>query len=479
MGSLTAAKVSSRPSNFVLGGLGLTVGTISYVLYSHFTRSHTTTRGDQDVPIEKLESLPDPRLALQPPPFSQEQVDTRLRANEVTRQMSGLGIGHYDRTSLPSNSVMEDAYSEAIVEMPDGRNLGFWGIYDGHIGTAMSTALSRSLVNSVALELGKAYATDSLPPFERIAQALKSGFLAVDDHLIWERQEALLQHAPESSSITSDPLSFPATQLLQEAFTGSSALLSIYDSRSRMFYVALAGDSRAVLGRRREPGSWAATVLTLDQYGLNPDEEARIRAEHPGEKDVLKNNRLLGSLEPTRSFGDLYYKWTDAMQDKIRACFLNDGKLGRQLAPNATPPYLTAEPLVTSVQIQPEKGDFVVMASDGLWELLSNEEVVGLVGRWVDEQRGIGSRGSKDGWKRYISSPQHSGSSPVHPDDRFVLEDGNAATHLLRNALGGKLHEGQMVRAMLTLSPPLSRRYRDDLTIMVIFFDGVWGSNKK
>ncbi|PYH89037.1 protein serine/threonine phosphatase 2C [Aspergillus ellipticus CBS 707.79] len=440
-----------------------------------------------------MDSLQEPRVALQTPSFSQEQADAQLRANEVTRQMSGLSIGHYDRTTLPSNSVMEDAYSEAIVEMPDGRKVGFWGIYDGHIGPAMSAALSRSLANSVALELGKAYASEILPPFETIAQALKNGFLAVDDHLVWDRRESLLEHAPQSSSITADPLSLPAAQFLKEAFTGSSALLSVYDSRTRMFYVALAGDSRAVLGRRHEPGSWTATVLTLDQYGSNPGEEARIRSEHPGEQDVLKNKRLLGSLEPTRSFGDLYYKWTDAMQDKVRECFLNDGKLGRQLAPNATPPYLTAEPLVTSVHIQPERGDFVVMASDGLWELLSNEEVVGLVGRWVDEQKSIGTEDGKKGWKRYISSvkstvvggnptgqkkPQHSGS-PIHPDDRFVLEDTNAATHLLRNALGGQLHDGEMVRAMLTLSPPLSRRYRDDLTIMVIFFDEGQGSIKK
>jgi len=36
------------------------------------------------------------------------------------------------------------------------------------------------------------------------------------------------------------------------------------------------------------------------------------------------------------------------------------------------------------------RGDFLVLASDGLWESLTNEEVVGLVGKWLEE------RGSKE-----------------------------------------------------------------------------------
>ena len=51
---------------------------------------------------------------------------------------------------------------------------------------------------------------------------------------------------------------------------------------------------------------------------------------------------------------------------------------------------------------------------------------------------------------------------------RFVVEDKNVATHLVRNALGGK--DRDMVSALLTLPSPYSRRYRDDLTVEVIFF---------
>lgn len=49
-----------------------------------------------------------------------------------------------------------------------------------------------------------------------------------------------------------------------------------------------------------------------------------------------------------------------------------------------------------------------------------------------------------------------------------MVEDKNVATHLVRNALGGK--DKDMVCALLTLPAPYSRRYQDDLTVEVIFF---------
>ena len=61
-------------------------------------------------------------------------------------------------------------------------------------------------------------------------------------------------------------------------------------------------------------------------------------------------------------------------------------------------------------------------------------------------------------------------------DERFLVEDKNAATHLVRNALGGK--DKDMVCALLTLPSPYSRRYRDDLTVEVIFFGDAPGNGE-
>lgn len=112
--------------------------------------------------------------------------------------------------------------------------------------------------------------------------------------------------------------------------------------------------------------------------------------------------------------------------------------------------------------------------------MLTNEEVVGLVGKWIETQAvqqsnsQLGSLWSKmfgsdkglpveagkahgpDGQKTPIRQRQW-GLSPDEKE-RFVVKDKNVATHLIRNALGGKNEE--QVCALLTLVSPFSRRYR-------------------
>ena len=195
-------------------------------------------------------------------------------------------------------------------------------------------------------------------------------------------------------------------------------------------------------------------------------------------------SRILGNLEPSRAFGDAVYKWSVETQRQIKQKWF-----GRTPSPALkTPPYVTAEPVVTTTKIMPEKGDFVVMATDGLWECLTNEEVVGLVGRWIEHNSGV-SKGmfanlfgnSSTGLPvESHSNAKQSGQAgqraPVRQqqyqitagDERFVVEDKNVASHLVRNALGGR--DRDMFTALLTLPAPFSRRYRDDLTVEVIFF---------
>jgi pyruvate dehydrogenase phosphatase len=209
----------------------------------------------------------------------------------------------------------------------------------------------------------------------------------------------------------------------------------------------------------------------------------------------VRAGRVLGGLEPTRAFGDASYKWTQEITDKLKRHFFAKS----QRSGFKTPPYVTAEPVVTTTKVEPEKGDFLVMATDGLWEMLTNEEVVGLVGKWLESQPATSQRTSTSQfdsvWTRIFGSGTTKNGLPVEVPpqqntdggsgggqktpfrgvrqwsdsaDGFVVEDPNVATHLVRNALGGKNHE--QVSALLTLPAPHSRRYRDDLTVQVIFF---------
>ncbi|KAH0552876.1 hypothetical protein GP486_006925 [Trichoglossum hirsutum] len=428
-----------------------------------------------------------------------EQATQRLRRNEESYLVGrGNGVVRYDVVQIPSNHPIEDDHVEKIVEVPqsvtsaDGRASStdwmFWGVFDGHSGWTTSAKLRQVLVGFVARELNATYknalANPSLkfPSPESIDAAIKRGFNLLDNEIVHESVEKVMK--ANSKRV--------AAELLAPALSGSCALLSFYDSKSKLLRVACTGDSRAVLGRRSPSGKWIATPLSVDQTGANQDEAERLRREHPGEENVVRNGRILGGLEPSRAFGDAFYKWTFETQERIKRSFF--GRTPSQLL--RTPPYVTAEPIITTTKVEPEKGDFVVMATDGLWEMLTNEEVVGLVGQWLQEQaesQSGGNRGSS--WLKSWFSTQkglpveklaenkndggdtNGQRTPLRQlqwgvtsreNERFVTEDKNAATHLVRNALGGR--DRDMLCALLTLPSPYSRRYRDDLTVEVIFF---------
>lgn len=224
------------------------------------------------------------------------------------------------------------------------------------------------------------------------------------------------------------------------------------DSTTRFLHVACVGDSRAVLGRRSESGKYTAIALSEDQTGRNASEVARLQVDHPNEPNMVKDGRLLG-LAVSRAFGDFQWKFDAATQHAIK------DRLWRfSLRPDlSTPPYLTAEPVVTTTEIPKDSDDFLIMASDGFWDCVSNEQAVDLVQRWVDWKR----RGTK-----IPIGPRESEVVKVrdHPpgyhflEENVVVQDENAATHLVRNALGGA--DKEQLYALLDFKAPHARYMR-------------------
>ncbi|KAJ5909018.1 hypothetical protein N7495_001700 [Penicillium taxi] len=447
----------------------------------------STTAIPKDQPLSKTTDDSDRRVLNRLTP---EQATEKLRKDEESYLVNrGNGVVRYDLVQVPSNSPIEDDHAELVVEVPSSAAAGeasdwnFWAVFDGHSGWTTSAKLRNVLIAYVARELNatfEAAAADPsklVPSSEAIDAAIKQGFMRLDHEIVNESVEKVFK--ANSRRV--------AAELLAPALSGSCALLSFYNSQSKDLKVAVAGDSRAVLGRRGPNGKWTATALSEDQTGGTPSEVKRLREEHPDEPSVTRNGRILGQLEPSRSFGDAFYKWSKEVQDKIKGQFF--GRTPHPLL--KTPPYVTAEPVITTTKIDPSQGDFLVLATDGLWEMLSNEEVVGLVGQWLEEEKNKAAAGSNKAWLQSWFGFDNQGKLPVEEAhdasgegqrrpirqrqydiagaaSRFVVEDKNAATHLVRNAMGGK--DKDMVCSLLSLPSPYSRRYRDDLTVEVIFF---------
>ncbi|KAK3389157.1 phosphatase 2C-like domain-containing protein [Podospora didyma] len=407
-------------------------------------------------------------------PPSPTQVTAAL--NETTWSVSipasvGTGgVSSYAGSRVPANIPTEDAYIHGSFPSPSSQPIPWlaWGVFDGHLGGQTSNALTKHLLPYVHRHLAGITAAQSEDagdnPDAAIHRTLKAAFNELDDAFI----------SPAQQTLDSDDL--PLADKVSRITTGSNgscALLSLWDPSSRKLHVACTGDSRAVMGVQTPEGTWQTVALSVDQGGDNPLEEARVYAAHPGEEGLVKGKRVLG-LATARAFGDGHWKWPLALQAELRRRFVADTL--RQIDPKIykTPPYITAEPEVTTTAVPESQKAFMIMASDGLWDTMTSEQAVDLVARWLVwskagkpapepvDQKKFG----KFDFVSYYSGPE---GYKVVKDDNITVQDENVAVHLTRNALGGANQD--MVSAMLSLKPPYSRWVRDDITIQVVFFN--------
>lgn len=119
---------------------------------------------------------------------------------------------------------------------------------------------------------------------------------------------------------------------------------------------------------------------------------------------------------------------------------------------------------------------FLVLATDGLWDELSSAEVVSLVGGYLDGRRGdvakaelaatVSVSAEDSGIEgKDVTSKTKQGSM----EGKWAFVDKNIGTHLIRNALGGA--DKEKLGQLLSIPSPYSRRYRDDITVTVVWWE--------
>ncbi|KAI8467338.1 MAG: phosphatase 2C-like domain-containing protein [Monoraphidium minutum] len=153
------------------------------------------------------------------------------------------------------------------------------------------------------------------------------------------------------------------------AASGTTASVA-YQLGNRL-WIASAGDSRAVLCSRASPGSgrFRARPLTIDHRPRRPCERERVQAAgarvHPKR---LASGRLVG--EPRL--------W---LQEVASPGLLLSRSVGDLMAATVG---CTSDPEITYVTLEPGVDQFVVIASDGVWDVLSNEQVCDIVAESPD-----------------------------------------------------------------------------------------------
>ena len=154
---------------------------------------------------------------------------------------------------------------------------------------------------------------------------------------------------------------------------------------------------------------------------------------------------------------------------------------------------MTAKPAVTTVRVLSDEGHlFLILATDGLWETMSPQDAVDLVGWWLDRKKMIPvpvkpgvpieiafnlrpgtdlELNGKEGVAKPKPKPTALGRERRCKFEAVnaTAQDENPAVHLVRNALGGA--DEETVRGALTFRYPSCKTIRDDITVQVVFFN--------
>ncbi|KAG6873885.1 hypothetical protein C0995_009664 [Termitomyces sp. Mi166 len=459
--------------------LGLAIATVGTFFYSRRVIQADSSEDDPELVIYTLLSQPGSIIASPTTLYRSSNPDPEEKADEQTMVRMGLGalagygtiegntgIRRFDATSVPSSAPRLNNTLLSSNKMSTNSSWTIFTLHEGFLGSGWFNmeVLSRSLHaavlgNLVGLlsryehspehsDVGSmmAYAEEAEEGgFDNaVCQTLKQTFLDMDNLMI---------HRPIELLASREPLSKPSIiASIGAAIPGSSALVAFYDHEPRKLRVANTGSTRAILGRKsglKENGHQTYTVHVLS--------EDHTSAMAPG---------------LSRAFGLGPYKWSFDVQKQLHKDFMGDPPLNSPLkAP------ITAEPSVTTIDVQP--GDFLVMGTSGLWNSLTNEEVVGLVGLWVNRNMTSASLDAPLSQYQDVILPSDL-PAPIGQDNttmykrwgvekRFICVDNNVAQHLSRNALGGA--DVSWTATLLAHTPPRSAKLRDDVTVTVVLFD--------
>jgi len=243
---------------------------------------------------------------------------------------------------------MEDMYQTVAFdthEQPAAAGVGlthFFAVFDGHGGKRAAAWAHQHLVPNLLRELAQGAALPPGKPAEACAEALDSA--AVD--AFHKTDAEFLRHAatrgiPDGSTAV--------TCMIQATETQGASTLGGAKVERRLL-VANLGDSRCVMVRT----DGSALALSSDHKPNRPDERARVQAAG-GQVLFAGCWRVQGDLAVSRAFGDAHLK-----------------------------PYgVSSTPELSAISLSP-RDCYLVLASDGLWDVVDEQQCAASVLRASD-----------------------------------------------------------------------------------------------
>ncbi|XP_062210725.1 probable protein phosphatase 2C 30 [Phragmites australis] len=207
----------------------------------------------------------------------------------------------------------------------------FFGVFDGHGCSHVATSCGERMHEIVAEEATAGAGASGSDEAARWRSVMEKSYARMDAEAVGSRESA----GPA-------PTCRCEMQLPKCDHVGSTAVVAVVGPRCLV--VANCGDSRAVLY-----SGGAAIPLSADHKPDRPDELERIQAAG-GRVIFWDGARVFGMLAMSRAIGDSYLK-----------------------------PFVIANPEVRVVERRDGEDEFLILASDGLWDVVSNEVACNVV----------------------------------------------------------------------------------------------------
>ncbi|ESW17681.1 hypothetical protein PHAVU_007G259900 [Phaseolus vulgaris] len=336
--------------------------------------------------------------------MSKDDFDDAAAAGDALvwhRDLEKHSRGEFSFAVVQANEVIED---QSQVET--GADGVFVGVYDGHGGAEASRFINDHLFHNLM----------------RVAQ--ENGSISED--IIRNAVSAT-----EDGFLTLVRRSYGIKPLI--AAMGSCCLVGVIWKGT--LYIANLGDSRAVIGSIGRSNKIISEQLTIEHNACKEEVRRELRSLHPEDSQivVLKQGtwRIKGIIQVSRSIGDAYLKRPEFSFDPSFPRFHLPEPIRR--------PVLSAEPSVCSRVLKPND-KFVIFASDGLWEHLTNQEAAEI----------------------------------VHNNPRTGI-----ARRLLMAALNEAARKREMrYKDLQKIGKGIRRFFHDDITVVVVFIDHELGGKK-
>lgn len=251
-------------------------------------------------------------------PYYTVSIQKEIADGKLTHNSDFFSVKEYcykeDKNFRP---YMED-YSKVYDLFCDLEELGLFLILDGHGGAEVAKYVRDKLPEMLEKELGKEVNQDNPIKEDRIKAIINETFQRLDEDICknedWAEQ-------------------------------GSTACLvitekegDVLDGEKVNVYCANIGDTRCVLADKDK-----VTRISVDHKPGDKEESDRIKSTGAS----VYNGRVFGQLAVSRSFGDFSYK-----------------KHG-----------VIVVPTITVHRVSPEDGNFLVIASDGIWDTVDDEDI--------------------------------------------------------------------------------------------------------